>query len=421
MTELTQAAGNFLNRERAARLLAAAGLDALVIAEPEGFRYATGASQGVAGFFRRAGAGFAVIPADLLLPAMAVITDAAEAGFRAHSPITELRVHPAWIEAADLRLAGAGDASIAARVRGAWRERAPGFARPATFDLGSAVSCLRDLLQLHGLRHARLGFDLDFIAASDMGVITAALEGARIGNGSPVLDRLRMVKAPAEIERLRLGAELGEAGIIALREGARAGQGVTELRDLFRAGVDREAARRGVAHPEATHEYIAIGPNPWQPGVVEPGAIIKVDVVCTIEGYMSDTSRNFVFGPASPAQRELHLALEAAFITGSALIRPGVKLRDVHAVTTASLHAAGFAGYSRGHFGHSLGHSIFSEQAPFIAADATLAFEADMMMAFEIPLYLEGFGAFNLEDQLLLTEAGHVSINRLPRQLVEIG
>ena len=97
------AKGPFLNRQRAARLLEAAGLDALIVAEPEGFQYATGASQGVAGLFRRAGAGFAVVPADPALPVGAVLTDAAADAFRAASPVVDLRTHPSWIEAADVR------------------------------------------------------------------------------------------------------------------------------------------------------------------------------------------------------------------------------------------------------------------------------------------------------------------------------
>jgi len=61
-------AGPFLDRDRASRLMAAAGIDALVISEPEVFSYATGVSPGVPALFRRAGAAFAVFPADPAAP-----------------------------------------------------------------------------------------------------------------------------------------------------------------------------------------------------------------------------------------------------------------------------------------------------------------------------------------------------------------
>jgi len=415
------AKGPFLNRERATRLLEAAELDALIVAEPEGFQYATGAGQGVAGLFRRAGAGFAVVPADPALPVGAVLTDAAADAFRAASPVVDLRTHPSWIEAADVRDLADSDLSAAAMANAAWARRPAGFSRPATFALSAAIACLRDLLTARRLQHARLGFDLDYIAANDARAIAAGLAGAQALDGSPTLDRLRMVKAPGEIDRLRRGCELGEAGVAALAAGARAGHTLADLRDLFRAGVAAEAERRDVAPPDAAYEYIAIGPHPWTPGIVAPGAIIKADVVCVVDGYASDTSRNFVFGPASPRQRDLHRALEEAFAAGEPLLRPGAALRDIHAAVTAAMDRSGFAGYRRGHFGHGLGHSLFSEQWPFIAADAEVELEADMMMAFETPLYLDGVGAFNLEDQMLITADGPAPVNRLPRTLVEIG
>ena len=40
------------------------GLDALVLAQPESIKYATGAFPGVATFWRRAGAAFVVVPHD---------------------------------------------------------------------------------------------------------------------------------------------------------------------------------------------------------------------------------------------------------------------------------------------------------------------------------------------------------------------
>jgi Xaa-Pro dipeptidase len=415
------AKGPFLDRARATRLLQAAGLDALIVAEPEGFQYVTGAGQGVAGLFRRAGAGFAVVPADPALPVGAVLTDAAADAFRAVSPVADLRTHPSWIEAADVRGLADSDLSAAALANSAWAARPAGFTRPATFELSAAVAGLRDLLTARRLQNARLGFDLDYIAANDARAIAAGLDGAQMLDGSPALDRLRMVKAPGEIDRLRRGCELGEAGVAALAAGARAGHTLTDLSDLFRAGVAAEAARRRVAPPDAAYEYIAIGPRPWNPGVVAPGAIVKVDVVCVVENYASDTSRNFVFGPASPRQRDLHRALEDAFAAGEPLLRPGVALRDIHAAVIASMRRSGFTGYRRGHFGHGLGHSLFSEQWPFIAADAEVELEEAMMMAFETPIYLDGVGAFNLEDQVLITGDGHTPVNRLPRTLAEIG
>ncbi|MDF3213143.1 MULTISPECIES: hypothetical protein [Mesorhizobium] len=47
--------------------------------------------------------------------------------------------------------------------------------------------------------------------------------------------------------------------------------------------------------------------------------------------------------------------------------------------------------------------------------------EAGMVLAFEIPLYIDGLASFNLEDQFLITPDGPKPMNRLPRRLERIG
>jgi Xaa-Pro dipeptidase len=80
----------------------------------------------------------------------------------------------------------------------------------------------------------------------------------------------------------------------------------------------------------------------------------------------------------------------------------------------------GFNAFTRGHVGHSVGQSVFSEEWPFLSASNTLQFEPGMMIAFEAPLYLDGVGGFIVEDQLLVTGTGVEIMNRLPRALVQL-
>ena len=411
---------SFVDRARAARLLDQAGLDALVIAEPEGFSYVTGVSQGVAGLFRRAGAGFALLPADAAAPLGAVIGDLYVNAAR--DAIPDARSHPLWMETGELTGLDRGG-PVETRISAAWRStgRPPGFARPATFDLRLALSELRALLADRGLLAARLGFDLDYISASDAAVVGDALSEAKIANGSPVFDRIRMVKTAGEIARLTLAVDLAEAGLRSLTAGIVEGQTSDDLHRLFRTGVEAEARRRAVT-PPPSWDYIAIGPNPWEPGGrVAPSTIVKADVGCVVDGYSSDTSRNHVFGEPTPDQSRLHAILETAFAAGIAAIKPGVPLSAVHRVATDALQRAGLIGFSRGHFGHGLGHSLFSEQWPFIAADSEILAEPDMVLAFEIPIYVTGLGGFNLEDQVIVTPDGARSMNTLPRSLVSLG
>lgn len=406
----------FVDRERAARLMAQAGIDALVLCEPESFQYATGAAMGPAGLFRRAGAGFAVICRDASLPIGAVIADfnAAQAAASTNRVLT----HPIWIEGA--RLADAGEAApLGQRIEAGLKslDRAPDFTRPATFELARSVPKLKALLDEYGLSHARLGFDLDFIPAADLDVIKTMLPDCSIVNGSPVFERLRAVKSAQEIDLLRAGIVFSEAGMTRLQQGARPGMRQADLIALYREGVTQAARAQGVQ--VSTAEYLTVGAFAKRPDMpLETGDPVKADMICTINGYASDMSRNFVLGPPSADQAELHAIAERAFEAGLAQLKPGRTLAQVHQAATDWLAREGMRSYRRGHFGHGVGYSIFSEQWPFIAADSDVEIEAGMVLAYEIPLYVDGLASFNLEDQFLITEDGPVSMNRLPRKLL---
>lgn len=411
----------FVNRQRAAQLMDRAGIAALVLCAPEAFHYATGASIGPAGLFRRAGAGFVVIPAGQDLPMGVVVADFNAGQLQLALSDAVIRSHPIWIETATLDASTAGQ-GLAQRVEAglASSGRAPGFSRPATFELARSVRELKEILSGFGLERARIGVDLDFIPAADLSVMQALLPGCTMVDGSAVLDRLRAIKSPREIDLLQQGIILSEAGLERLQVDAMAGMRQADLIALYRQGVATAAS--GLSHPVATAEYVTLGAKAKSTDAkAMPGDPLKCDMVCTVDGYASDMSRNFTFGSPSAEQAELHAIAERAFDDGLAALVPGATLAHVHRVATDSLARQGLRTYRRGHFGHGVGQSVFSEQWPFIAADSDVVIEAGMVLAFEIPLYIDGLASFNLEDQFLITPDGPVAMNRLPRRLERIG
>jgi Xaa-Pro aminopeptidase len=103
------------------------------------------------------------------------------------------------------------------------------------------------------------------------------------------------------------------------------------------------------------------------------------------------------------------------------VLKPGHLLSEVHARATAAMQRAGFARFSRGHFGHSLGRDTFCEVPPFVAAQAHVPIEPGMVLAFETPFYVDGEGGFIIEDQFVITDTGAEAAWSLPRHLVELG
>ncbi len=403
-----------LDRARAARLMAAEGLDALLLTAPESVRYAAGAGPGLAASWRRGITAAVLVPADPARPLGAVVGDLEAPGFAAASGIPDLRTHPIWVDTAAVPPGADPLAALAALTP---------RPRPGTFDPDAVPRLLRDLLAARGLTGGTVGFERDILPANDSDRLAAALDGgARFRDGSGMLRRLRAVKSPAEIALLERGSRLAAAGMSAASAALRPGLDAADVTRLWRDAVTEAAARTPGPAPDDTWAYVTVGPHGFGPGrAAEPGDLIKMDMGCVLSGYSSDGARTFSLGPAGPAERRVHAALLAGFETGFPLLRPGTALPDVHHAVTRAVRAECLRGYSRGHFGHGLGAGAWSEEWPFIAGDCHHVLEAGTVLAFETPYYVDGLGAFMIEDQVLVTPDGPRPMIDLPRDLVAIG
>jgi Xaa-Pro aminopeptidase len=377
------------------------GLDALVLSQPESISYATGAFPGVATYWRRAGAAFVVVPADAEAPLTAIVGDLQAKAFAAQSGIADMRSHRIWVETAPRT-----DAP----------KRKP---RPAQYDLSAVLDLLYGTLADHGLARGRMGLELGFIPVADF----AAFQALPVSwsDCTRLVERLRAVKAAGEIEYLRRAAQYAATGLSQLIDSISFGMTASAMSEIWRDAAIAEAMRRGHAEPGSSWSYIAVAGDGFTPGgPVRDGDLIKIDVGCVVSGYSSDGGRTAVFGAPAPEAVRIYDALRRAFDKGFALLKPGAQLADIYAATANSMWDQGFETYNRGHFGHGVGASIWSEEWPFISATSDAVLEPGMVMAFETPWYIDGLGGFIIEDQVLITETGCEVMAPLPRELIQI-
>ena len=393
-----------LDRRRAARLMQEQGLSALVLAQPESITYAAGAFPGVATFWRRAGAAFLIIPADASAPLTAIVGDLQAKSFAAASAIADVRSHRIWVETDRFPLRDDGP------------RRSP---RPAQYSLRESINLLGEALREKTLS-GRIGLELGFIPTADFpefhSLAVTWVDCTRL------VERLRAIKHPDEIAKLRRAACHAASGVAQLLEQVAPGMTATEMSRIWKAAAEQDAIRHGLPVPQSSWSYIAVGGDGFAPGgPAQPGDIIKVDVGCVIDGYSSDGARSTVLGTPRPEAQAIYDALHRAFDVGLALCTPGRPLAEIYRGIATCMWNQGYEGYGRGHFGHGVGASIWSEEWPFIADDAEAVLEPGMVMALETPWYIEGLGGFIIEDQLLVTATGVEVMAPLSRELRRLG
>lgn len=401
-----------IDRARAERLLAAEGLEGMVLFRPEAFRYATGLAAGVATMWGRAGSAIALVPADAGAPLAAVMSDHAAGSAR---PI-DIRTHRIWIDGVTV-----ANATSIEQIDAAYRASGNIGPRPETFDQDACFRLLADLLAERGLLRATLGVDLDFMPAADFARLKSLLPDVDWRDASDVLRRLRLVENPREIERLRRAAACAEAGLENLAQAARPGLRAADLSAAWLSGARKEAARNG--HALSGHwDYISVGADLQNAGAtLGDGDLIKADVGTLVDGYSSDGARTFVWGKPSPLAGDIYQALLETFLAGVETLRPGRHFGEVHETMLATMRRHGFKEYYRGHFGHSVGAAAGIEEWPFLSHGNAIVIEPDMVLALEAPFYANGIGALMIEEQFLITPEGAQTMNRLPRELVSLG
>ena len=101
-------------------------------------------------------------------------------------------------------------------------------------------------------------------------------------------------------------------------------------------------------------------------------------------------------------------------------MRPGTPISAVYRAADERMQALGFPGYSRGHYGHSIGLDTFVEEPPFISATEHSELRPGMLLCLETPYYSASLGSFQIEDMILITETGHENFNTLSYELVEL-
>ncbi len=404
-----------IDRKRAERLMREAGLDALALFQPEAFRYAISAPAGVATMWGRAGAAIALVPADPSANLAAVASDHAAGTICKLAPSVDLRTHRIWIDMLDI-----GRAETVEEINAAYRHAGINGPRPETFNRSAAFGLLGDLLKERGLDRVKIGVDLEFMPAADFEALKQALPQVTWTDGSAVLRRLRMVKTPREIERLRRASKAAEAGLIRMATAIEPGTALPALSTAWKAGAHAYAAEGNFAL-SGHWDFISAGADlSDMNAVVTPGALIKADVGTLVDGYSSDGARTFTYGPASVLAQEVFRALETAFAAGLEQIRPGNTFGAVHAAMLGSMRKDGFSEYYRGHFGHSVGGGVGIEEWPFFSHGNPEVIEANMVVALEAPFYGQGLGALMIEDQFLVTENGTECMNTLPRGLRDL-
>ncbi len=376
---------------RIKELLREKGLDGAIVSSPENFHYVTGFGGHQHTVSRQPGFTLAVMRADDKVPTHLTTMDFEAATFRIKAAGLNFVVDPY-------------DTWVGLKT---WDEIAHGAVVPDKTAMESSMDKLVQFMKACDLANKKVGVELDYLPVPYYKSLTEKFPEAEFVDISDLFVYARSVKQPDEIEMFRKLCRIADHGFTEVSKIAKIGVSERELVQCFREDV----IKSGFCAPSSWSMF-STGPSSARltlpgDGVVKDGDVVKFDagVNAEFDFYTTDTSRAWIIGNGDPALLKLKDRLYEGQRRMIAAAKPGLPINELYH-TAYDYVKEMFPCYRRGHQGHSISMGPATAEAPYINASETRPLEAGMILAMEVPCYIDGVNGFNIEDMVLITEDG---------------
>jgi Xaa-Pro aminopeptidase len=287
----------------------------------------------------------------------------------------------------------------------------------ARVEIGATVAEQRAAVARALDAGARVGLEAATVTWSQQRELATSLDDHELVPTEGLVERLRCVKEPGEVARIRAACAIADDALAALLP--RLADGPTE-RD-FALDLELEMRRRG-ASGNSFDPIVASGPNGAKPHArpsarrVERGELVVIDFGCIVDGYCSDMTRTVSVGDPGPDARHVWDVVRASQAAGRDAVAEGVECSAVDRACREVIVEAGWGDA----FVHGTGHGVGLEihEAPRVAATARGSLEAGSVVTVEPGVYLPGVGGVRIEDTVVVTPDGADPLTEFPKDLL---
>jgi Xaa-Pro aminopeptidase len=249
----------------------------------------------------------------------------------------------------------------------------------------------------------------------------AAGNAPRVIPGDELIRACRMIKSPAELALMQAANNVTLGALRYTHGRIEAGMQGT---DIFRMMVEATQALGG-AHEFTLvllNEASAFPHGSIKPQQVRTGSVVLIDTGCSVHGYQSDISRSWVFGSASPRQRELWDTVKRGQELAQETAGLGTPVGGIDRAVRTFYEQKGWSkDYGLPGLSHRTGHGIGMEvhEEPYLVRNDTTPLAAGMCFSDEPGLYVPGEFGIRLEDCWYMTEKGPKLFTPLAKSLDE--
>ena len=260
-----------------------------------------------------------------------------------------------------------------------------------------------------GVPAQRLGVERAFLPLDAGEAVKNAFPNSEIKDALHVLERLRAVKTPAELEALRIASEMVIQSMLDVVAHHAAGTTKREIVEALRVAE----VKRGL-----TFEYclLACGKSHNRaPSDVrwEEGDVMSLDSGGNYHGYIGDVARMAILGEPDGELNDLLAEIEAVQRAVFAVVKPGAMGGEIYVAAENLLRQSKlrdhmhFLAHGMGLVSHEAPRLTAAGPVPYDDADARRPLEPGMVVSIETTLKHPRRGFIKLEDTVAVTATGH--------------
>ena len=257
-----------------------------------------------------------------------------------------------------------------------------------------------------GVPSGQLGIEekTPFVYASE---IAKACPGFHIVDGTPITAGCRMIKTQHELDLLTLANQVTLSVYEAAWKAGHPGMTTADFSGLMGAAYAKSGFP-GFSSCE-TGIYSALPHGSIKPQVIKENDIVLIDDGCSVEGYVADISRTFVYGKPTDRMLKVFDTVHKAQAAARAAAKAGNEAQNVDKAARDIVTAAGF-GPDYKTFTHRVGHGIGMDghEWTYLVRGNKTVLQNGMCFSDEPGIYLPNEFGVRLEDCMHVTAAGGV-------------
>jgi Xaa-Pro aminopeptidase len=297
------------------------------------------------------------------------------------------------------------------RMEGFQKENDPFWVSESQTNSSGTLDAMQkaiDYARKLGAKPRRIGAELAFLPVDAGTTLRNAFPDSEIVDALFVLERLRAVKSPEELRKLRIASERVIESMLAVI--ANHGPGATK-RELTEA-LRREETNRGL-----TFDYCLItagsslnrAPSEQKWG---KGDVLSLDSGGNYHGYIGDLCRMAIQGEPDAELEDLLAEIESIQRASMKPIKAGARGSVVYAAAEPLVHKSKhhnhmhFLAHGMGLVSHEAPRLTAAGPVPYDAYDADRPLERGMVVSVETTLQHSQRGFIKLEDTVVVTDSG---------------